>query len=67
MPKGRTEKEIPALANELKADLVVMGTVGRTGVPGLFIGNTAEAVLYQLQSAVLAIKPVGFVSPVTID
>lgn len=67
MPRGRPEKEIPALANQLTADLVVMGTVGRTGIPGFFIGNTAEAVLYQLQSAVLAIKPQGFVSPVTLS
>lgn len=67
LPKGRAEKEIPALAAQLKADLVIMGTVARTGVPGLFIGNTAEAVLYQLHCAVLALKPPGFESPVTLD
>ncbi len=64
LKKGVAGKLIPALAGELKADLVVMGTVARTGVPGLFIGNTAEAILDQLQCSVLAIKPPGFVSPV---
>jgi len=38
--------------------------MGRTGVPGLFIGNTAESVLHQVDCSVLALKPPGFVSPV---
>jgi nucleotide-binding universal stress UspA family protein len=66
MPRGRAETEVPALARKLNADLVVMGTVARTGIPGLIIGNTAEAVLDQLERSVLAIKPPGFVSPVTL-
>jgi len=52
------------MARQLDADLVVMGTVGRSGIAGLFIGNTAEMVLEQVQCSVLAIKPPGFVSPV---
>ena len=44
---------------------MILGTLGRTGVPGLFIGNTAEAVLHQVDCSVLALKPPGFVSPVT--
>jgi nucleotide-binding universal stress UspA family protein len=32
----------------------------------LIIGNTAEAILDQLTCSVLAIKPPGFVSPVTV-
>lgn len=62
--KGSAQKVIPALVKELKADLVVMGTVARTGIPGFIIGNTAEAILDQLQCTVLAVKPPGFVSPV---
>jgi nucleotide-binding universal stress UspA family protein len=42
-----------------------MGTLGRPGTPGVFIGNTAEDVLQTTQASVLAIKPFGFVSPVT--
>ncbi len=44
-----------------------MGTIARAGVSGVLIGNTAEAVLDQLMCSVLAIKPVGFKTPVKID
>jgi nucleotide-binding universal stress UspA family protein len=47
--------------------LLVIGTVGRTGIPGFLIGNTAEQVLSEVTCSVLALKPRGFVSPVTID
>ncbi len=40
-----------------------MGTVGRGGIPGLSIGNTAEAILDQLQCSVLAMKAPGFKTP----
>lgn len=65
--KGSARKEIPALAKKIDADLVVMGTVARTGVPGFFMGNTAETILNQIDCSVLAIKPPGFKSPVTSD
>ncbi|MGE3775104.1 MAG: universal stress protein [Gammaproteobacteria bacterium] len=58
--------QIPKAALQFGADLVVMGTVARTGIAGLFIGNTAEAVLEQLHCSVLAVKPAGFISPVTL-
>lgn len=41
-----------------------MGTVGRTGLNGLIMGNTAETLLRSLRCSVLAVKPEGFVSPV---
>ena len=62
--QGIPGREIPKVATNIKADLVVMGTVARTGIAGVVIGNTAETVLSQLQCSVLAIKPKGFVSPV---
>lgn len=65
--KGRPRRKIPAVARTLGADLMVMGTVARTGVPGLMIGNTAETILNQIDCSVLAIKPVGFVTPVTLE
>ncbi|MCF7973561.1 MAG: universal stress protein [Phycisphaerae bacterium] len=55
---------IPKLADLLHTELIVMGTVCRTGLPGLIIGNTAEEVLRQVDCSVLAVKPEGFVSPV---
>lgn len=65
--KGAARDVVPAVASELKADLVVMGTVSRTGIPGLLIGNTAEVILNNLECSVLAVKPAGFVTPVTLD
>jgi nucleotide-binding universal stress UspA family protein len=65
--KGGARKEIPALAKRLGADLVVMGTVARTGIPGFLIGNTAETILNQIDCSVLAIKPRGFATPVTLE
>jgi len=65
--KGWARKEIPALIRKLGADLVVMGTVARTGISGLLIGNTAEMILTQIDCSVLAVKPEGFVSPVTLE
>ncbi len=64
--KGNPSEAIPKLASQLNADLVVMGTIMRTGIPGLIIGNTSEAILDQLKCSVLAVKPPGFVSPVTV-
>lgn len=62
--KGSARDVIPEAADKIGADLVVMGTVARTGVPGLLIGNTAETVLSRLRCSVLAVKPPGFKSPV---
>ncbi len=64
LPKGNPKRIIPATAEELGADLVVMGTVVRTGITGLIIGNTAETILNQLTCSVLAVKPAGFSTPV---
>lgn len=66
MTKGAARKVIPELAEELQVDCIVMGTVARTGVPGFIMGNTAETILEQLGCSVLAVKPAGFVTPVTI-
>jgi nucleotide-binding universal stress UspA family protein len=64
--KGSPAATIDGLTRDLKADLIVMGTVGRTGVPGFFIGNTAEEVLQTTTASVLAVKPQDFISPVTV-
>jgi nucleotide-binding universal stress UspA family protein len=65
--KGWPRKEIPLFVNNVKADLVVMGTVGRTGVPGFIMGNTAETILSHINCSVLAIKPEGFKTPITVE
>jgi nucleotide-binding universal stress UspA family protein len=64
--EGSALETIPHLAARMKFDLVVMGTVGRAGIPGAIIGNTAESILGQLRCALLAVKPADFVTPVTL-
>jgi len=63
--KGEPVPSIRAVSDEIRADLVVMGTLGRVGIPGLLIGNTAEEVLQTTRASVLAVKPEGFASPVS--
>lgn len=65
--RGDPAEMIIELAAAKSIDLIIMGTIGRTGIPGLFIGNTAETVLRQVQCSVLTVKPVGFETPVRLD
>ena len=51
---------IPELARDLKAQLVVMGAISRTGIKRLLIGNTAERILDALPCDVLVMKPSHF-------
>lgn len=64
--KGLARDVVLAKARELNADLIVLGTLSRTGIPGYFIGNTSENILNQVRCSVLTLKPEGFVSPVTL-
>jgi len=63
--RGIPDQVIPELITKLKIDVLVMGTVGRTGIPGFIIGNTAENVLQKISCSLLALKPDGYVSPVS--
>lgn len=65
--EGNPSECIPELAVEQGIDLLVMGTVCRTGIAGFLIGNTAEEVLNQVDCSVLTVKPKGFVTPVTLE
>jgi len=64
---GDPEFELPQLTDTIGIDLIVMGTICRTGIPGFFIGNIAEGILRQVKCAVLTVKPDGFVTPVTLE
>ena len=64
LQKGDAGILIPALVKRKRIELIVMGTVSRTGIAGLFIGNTAEKVLREVDCSVLIVKPDGFVTPV---
>jgi nucleotide-binding universal stress UspA family protein len=63
--RGEPGTVLPSLAERLSVSVIVMGTVSRTGIRGLIIGNTAETILRSVRCSVLAVKPPGFVSPVT--
>jgi universal stress protein E len=62
--EGLPEDVIPKYEQQLDAELVVLGTVGRQGISAALIGNTAEHVIDKLNCDVLAIKPDGFVCPI---
>jgi universal stress protein E len=61
--KGEPGVAIARLVKTDDIDLVVMGTMARSGVVGLVVGNTAERMLDGLRCSVFTLKPRGFVSP----
>jgi universal stress protein E len=67
MSEGNPSEQVGLAARELNADLVVLGTIGRSGLVGRLIGNTAEKVINSIECSILAVKPEGFVSPVTLE
>lgn len=64
LTKGEPADAIAATVAEQKVDLLVLGTLARSGIPGLLIGNTAEDLLERINCSVLAIKPNTFNSPI---
>jgi universal stress protein E len=58
--QGGTRQLLLTLTDQLRADAVVMGAVSRSGLKGLFLGNTAEDVLDRLHCDLLIVKPKGF-------
>ncbi|MBU2977739.1 universal stress protein [Alteromonas sp. C1M14] len=61
---GYPRKLIAQTAKACEADVIVMGTLSRLGVPGYIMGGTAEETIEQLECAVVGLKPEGFVTPV---
>ena len=62
--KGKAGIVIPELTENKRPDIIVMGTLSRSGVAGFFIGNTAEKIIHNVDCSVLTVKPDGFVTPV---
>lgn len=58
---------IPTFLNDHDVDLVVMGTISRTGIPGLLIGNTAETILSKVRCSVVTMKPSLFDGSITMS
>jgi universal stress protein E len=61
---GLPDVVIQNAIEEHGSDLLVMGTIARTGIPGLLVGNTAERLLREVECSILAVKPDDFESPV---
>ncbi|HXS90097.1 MAG TPA: universal stress protein [Steroidobacteraceae bacterium] len=53
---------LPRAAAELRADIVAMGAISRSGLKRIFIGSTAEDVLERLPCDALIVKPPDFAS-----
>jgi len=62
--KGAAPEAVGEFIAENDVDLVVMGTIARSGLFGLIIGNTAEKILEKIECSVLALKPYGFKCPI---
>lgn len=54
--KGHAVTEILGLAKELPADVIVMATQARAGLPRLLLGSVAEAVLREANCPVIAVR-----------
>jgi nucleotide-binding universal stress UspA family protein len=54
--QGRPEVEIVKLAREADADLIVMGTHGRSGLEHALLGSTTERVLRKAPCSVLTVR-----------
>lgn len=64
LEKGKPKLLIPEFVNKNDIDIVVMGTIGRSGIPGFLIGNTSESVLQAINSSVITLKPENWISPI---
>jgi nucleotide-binding universal stress UspA family protein len=55
--RGRPASEILAVADKIDAEMIVMGTHGRTGLAGLLIGSVAEKIVRHADCPVVCVKP----------
>ncbi|HEY2787782.1 MAG TPA: universal stress protein [Fimbriiglobus sp.] len=54
--RGEAAREILGVAEACRADLIVMGTHGRTGLSRLLLGSVAEAVLRSAKCPVVTVR-----------
>lgn len=66
LEKGSAAAVVADVVARKRINLVVMGTVARSGLAGLLVGNTAEQLLDDIRCSMIAVKPPDFVSPVAI-
>lgn len=59
---GGPAQVLPHMAGALRADIMAMGAISRSGLQRVFIGSTAEDVLEHLPCDALIVKPPDFAS-----
>ncbi len=57
---GHPADAIAAGISQFSADILVLGSISRSGVRRLLIGNTAEQLIYRVPCDLLMVKPAGF-------
>lgn len=62
--RGEAAELLSPFAKKKEVDIMVMGTIARTGIAGFLIGNTAENVFEKLSCSLLTLKPHGYLSPI---
>lgn len=62
---GYAWQEIARISQKHNVDVISLGTVGRSGIRGVVLGNTAERVLDSCDCSILTVKPDDFVSPIS--
>lgn len=63
--EGSPDEAILKAIDDLKIDLVVMGTAARTGLGGMVLGNTTERLISHMRCSLIAVKPPEFECPLT--
>lgn len=63
--RGSPAEEIVRLAEKREAEMIVMGTHGRTGLGRLLMGSVAEAVVRRAKCPVLTLKSPPVPQPVS--
>lgn len=61
--EGAVLPAVRRVVGESGADLITLGSIGTSAVPGVLIGTTAESILAAVGTSVLALKPPSFESP----
>lgn len=65
--EGETEEVISLKATEIDADVIIIGIIPDEGLQGVILGSTAEHVLDDTASDILAIKPLDGVKDIELD
>ena len=64
---GGHRSGIVEYAGKVQADLIALGTRGRTNLRDVLLGSTAEKALEESKCSILAVKPEGFHHPLAAD